>query len=246
MTRSTAGERIMVALDLEAREALDVARSLVGIVRWAKVGMTLFYREGPDIVRRLADLGFEVFVDLKIHDIPHQVELAASGLARLGAGMMTVHAAGGSAMVDAAVRGVRRGASESGVSPPAVVAVTVLTSIDDSGLAAIGVERPVTEQVPLLAGVARAGGADGVVCSPHEAARMRGLFGEAGYVVCPGIRPAGSEADDQARVATPHAALLAGASHLVIGRPITAAASPASAAMRIIDEIEGAKTWQES
>lgn len=157
--------------------------------------------------------------------------------------MITVHASGGSVMVEAAVRGSRFGAEDAGVTPPAVLAVTVLTSMSDSALAAVGVDRPAIEQVPLLARVARAGGVDGVVCSPHEAATMRGLLGEAGLVVTPGIRPEWAEIGDQSRVATPRAALMAGASHLVVGRPITAAPNPADAVRRIIEEMEGVGLW---
>lgn len=243
MIESPARERLIVALDVDAREAMAIARSLEGTVRWLKVGMTLFYEEGPEIVRRLADLGFDVFLDLKLHDIPHQVECAARTVSRLGVQMITVHASGGSTMVDAAVRGAASGAEEVGIVPPFVLGVTVLTSMSDPGLAAVGVDRPAAEQVPLLGRVARAGGAAGVVCSPHEAAAMRELWGEDGLVVTPGVRPLGAESADQSRVSTPLAALQAGASHLVVGRPVTAAPVPVDAARRIIEEMEGADQW---
>lgn len=243
MTHSAAGDRIIVALDVDARDAFAIARSLEGTVRWLKVGLTLFYQEGPGVVQRLSDFGFEVFLDLKLHDIPHQVESASATIARLGARMITVHAAGGSVMVDAAVRGARRGAEDVGLAPPAVLGVTVLTSMTDAGMQAVGVGHPVSEQVPLLARVAHAGGADGVVCSPHEAAVMRSMLGEDGLVVTPGVRPAGTDSGDQSRVATPRSALEAGASHLVIGRPITGVPDPAQAAMRIIAELEEVDQW---
>jgi len=228
---------IIVALDCGTEEALTLAHALRGRVRWLKVGMTLFYTAGPDIVGRLKELGFEVFVDLKLHDIPHQVAGASAQIARLGAGMFTVHASGGSAMMRAAVESSRRAAEEVGLPAPAVLAVTVLTSVDDEGLLDVGVERSAVDQVPLLARLAATAGVDGVVCSPNEAALMRELLGDEALVVTPGVRPVWSDADDQARIATPAAALAAGASHLVIGRPITAAPTPAEAAARIIAEI---------
>jgi len=233
---------IIVALDCGTKEAMTLAHALRGRVRWLKVGMTLFYTAGPEIVGRLKELGFEVFVDLKLHDIPHQVAGASAQIARLGAGMFTVHASGGSAMMRAAVESSRRAAEEVGLPAPAVLAVTVLTSVDDAGLLDVGVERSAVDQVPLLARLAAAAGVDGVVCSPREAALMRELLGDEALVVTPGVRPVWSEADDQARIATPAAALAAGASHLVIGRPITAAPSPAEAAARIIAEITEANS----
>jgi len=231
---------IIVALDMNASDALALAHDLRGRVEWVKVGMTLFYAEGPDIVARLGELGFRVFLDLKLCDIPHQVAGAAAAIGRLGVGMFTVHASGGSAMMTAAVQSSRRAAEETGASEPAVLAVTVLTSTDDAGLAEIGIERPAAEQVALLAGVAHRAGVDGVVCSPQEAARMRALLGEEALVVTPGVRPSWAAVGDQARVSTPAQALAAGASHLVIGRPITDAPVPAEAASRIAEEIKGA------
>lgn len=230
---------VIVALDLPSDEALPLADSLRGIVRWLKVGMTLFCAEGPEIVVHLREKGFDVFVDLKLHDIPHQVAGAAAQIARSGAGMFTVHASGGSAMMQAAVESSRRAAEEAGLVAPAVLAVTVLTSTDDTGLAEVGVGHSSLEQVRLLARLAVRSGVDGVVCSPWEAAEMRSLLGKDALVVTPGVRPKWAETDDQARVATPAAALAAGASHLVIGRPITAAPLPAEAAARILSELEG-------
>lgn len=230
---------IIVALDLSRDDALALADSLRGTVRWLKVGMTLFYAEGPEIVARLREKGFDVFVDLKLHDIPHQVSGAAAQIARLGAGMFTVHASGGAAMMRAAVESSRRAAEEVGLPAPAVLAVTVLTSTDDAGLAEVGVSRGSLEQVRLLAALAKSAGVDGVVCSPREAAEMRSLLGESALVVTPGVRPAWAETGDQSRIATPAAALAAGASHLVIGRPITGAPVPVQAANRILSELQG-------
>ncbi|HEY5540485.1 MAG TPA: orotidine-5'-phosphate decarboxylase [Coriobacteriia bacterium] len=230
---------VIVALDLPKDEALELADSLRGRVRWLKVGMTLFYAEGPQIVSCLQEKGFDIFVDLKLHDIPHQVAGAAAQIARLGAGMFTVHASGGFGMMSAAVESSRRAAEEAGLAAPAVLAVTVLTSIDDAGLAEVGVSRNSLEQVRLLAELAKRAGVGGVVCSPWEAAEMRSLMGEGAFVVTPGVRPEWAEPGDQSRIATPKAALAAGASHLVIGRPITAAPVPAEATARILSELEG-------
>ena len=229
---------VIVALDCDSAEALSLAHSLRGRIEWLKVGMTLYYAEGPRIVAQLRELGFEVFVDLKLHDIPHQVAGAAASIARTGAAMMTVHASGGCAMMRAAVESARRAAEEVGLRPPAVIAVTVLTSIDDAGLVEIGVGRSAIQQVSLLAGLAREAGVDGVVCSPNEAKLMRELLGGEALIVTPGVRPDWAEARDQARTATPAVALEAGATHLVIGRPITGAPDPAHAADRILSEIE--------
>lgn len=240
----TARDRLIVALDTDAREAVGLARSLEDTVRWLKIGMTLFYAAGPDIVRQLRELGFDVFLDLKLHDIPHQARGAAESVARLGVQMLTVHASGGSTMVEAAVEGAASGAREAGVQPPAILGVTVLTSMNDVMLSAVGVGRSADEQVPLLARVAHAGGAQGVVCSPHEAQDVRALLGHHGLVVTPGVRPAWADAGDQARIATPSHALHAGASHLVVGRPITAAARPAEAALNVLAEMEEALEWR--
>lgn len=231
--------RIIVALDQpDIDAALACVRRLQGQARWVKVGMTLFYREGPAAVAAVRDLGFEVFVDLKLHDIPHQAEGAARSLAALGAGMLTVHASGGAAMIEAAVRGAREGAEVAGVPAPAVMAVTVLTSMDAETLRSIGVSDGPSEQAAGLAALARTAGADGVVCSPQEAADLRALLGPQALIVTPGVRPAGADAGDQARIATPAAAFAAGASHVVIGRPITTAADPAAAFASIVSGLE--------
>jgi orotidine-5'-phosphate decarboxylase len=234
-------DRIIVALDQpDLASALACARGLVGHARWVKVGMTLFYREGPAAVADMRELGFDVFVDLKLHDIPNQVEGAARSLGALGAGMLTVHASGGAAMIEAAVRGARDGAEAAGVPAPAVIAVTVLTSMDEETLRSVGVSDAPAEQAAGLAALAKTAGAHGVVCSPHEALDLRALLGPQALVVTPGVRPAGSEADDQTRIATPAAAFAAGASHVVIGRPVTGAADPAAAFESIVDGLQEA------
>lgn len=238
MTDTSLRDRLIVALDLDVDGSLSLARQLSGRVGWLKVGMTLFYEAGPDIVIRLRDLGFNVFLDLKLHDIPHQVRGAARSVAHLGAGMLTVHASGGQAMVRAAVDGAREGAADSDVAPPTVLAVTVLTSMDDATLSAIGVGRGASEQVPLLASLALDAGAGGVVCSPQEATRLRGVLGPEPFIVTPGVRPAGTAIGDQSRVATPAEAIRDGASHLVVGRPITEAPDPVEAAEQIIAQMK--------
>ena len=229
-------DRIIVALDQrDLGSALACARSLQGHAKWVKVGMTLFYREGPRAVAAMRELGFQVFVDLKLHDIPHQVEGAAASLGALSAGIITVHASGGTAMMEAAVRGATAGALDAGVPRPAVIAITVLTSMDADTLASVGVSDTPSDQAVGLAALARTAGVDGVVCSPREAAEMRALLGPDALVVTPGVRPAGSDAGDQARTATPEVAFAAGASYLVIGRPITGADDPAAAFEAIVN-----------
>lgn len=230
-------DRIIVALDLpDAEEALEVAKSLRGHAAWVKVGMTLFYAYGPRVIHELRGLGFKVFVDLKLHDIPFQVAGACRMLVRHGADLITVHASGGPEMLKAAVNATTQAAEKFGVTRPKVVAVTVLTSLDDAALGKIGYTLPVDDQVHLLAALAGECGVDGVVCSVHEAAAMRTLLGPDALVVTPGIRPAWAQPADQRRVATPSQALAAGASHLVIGRPIVAAEDPVAALTRIIEE----------
>lgn len=226
-------DKIIVALDYDdPDEALELARRLEGRVGWMKVGLTLYAAGGKTVVEALKGAGFRVFVDLKLHDIPHQVRGAVRALAAQGADMLTVHASGGEAMLRAAVEAADEAGR--GGHRPAIVAVTVLTSLDAAALAATGVARPPAEQAGLLAALAGDAGCDGVVCSPQEAARMREMLGASALIVTPGVRPAWAAADDQARIATPEAALAAGASHLVIGRPITAAPDPVAALERIV------------
>lgn len=234
---TAAHDRLIVALDLPAGDARALARGLVGSVGWMKIGMTLFYEAGPGIVTEMVEMGHKVFIDLKLHDIPHQVEGAAASLARLGAGMLTVHASGGSSMIEAAVRGAAHGAHEAGCLPPAILGVTVLTSTDEPTLASIGVGGGVAPQVERLAGLAVDAGVAGLVCSPREASSAAQIVGLGGFVVTPGIRPAGSSLGDQARAETPAYALKAGATHLVVGRPITQAADPVTAANSIVLEM---------
>lgn len=233
-------ERIIVALDCDEGRALDLADMLQGRARWLKIGMTLFYALGPSIVNELKSQGFNIFLDLKFHDIPHQVRGAAASATKAGADMLTMHAVGGEAMMRAAIEGAAGAARDFGTEPPVMLGITVLTSMDAAALAATNVTLPVADQVKSLAKQARAAGANGVVASPQEAAMLREILGPDAYIVTPGVRPAGSATGDQSRVATPARAIEAGASHLVIGRPITQAEDPAAAFDAIAAEVREA------
>ncbi len=226
-------DRIMVALDCSAEEALALGRQLQGHAKWVKVGMTLYYAQGPAIVDAFHEMGFKVFVDLKLHDIPHQVQGAAAAIAATGADLMTIHATGAAPMMQAAMEG----AKQAGEGRPIVCAVTVLTSMNAENLASIGVDSEPAQQVERLARLVKEAGVDGVVCSPQEAANLRAILGPEAAIVTPGVRPAGAALGDQQRVATPRAAFEAGASHLVIGRPITAAPDPVQAFESICSEL---------
>ena len=230
-------ERIITALDCPRDEALELAARLEGTATWLKVGMTLYYAEGPAIVAALKERGFKVFLDLKLHDIPHQVRGAARSAVASGADMLTLHTVGGAEMCAAAREGAREAAEAAGREMPVTLGITVLTSMDAATLASTGVTRPVADQVRALAGIARQAGLSGVVASPQEAAMLRGALGPDAYIVTPGVRPAGAALGDQKRVATPAKAVADGASHLVVGRPITQAADPAAAFASIVAEL---------
>lgn len=223
---------MIVALDSpDLSESEGLARQLSGRVAAFKVGLTLFTRHGPEAVLRIAEHG-PVFCDLKLHDIPHQVGLAANELVQLGVWMFTIHASGGTAMVAAAADAAKR----SDV-PPLVAAVTVLTSLGKDDLRAMGVDADPQDQVARLARLAVAGGATALVCSANEVRRLRAELGSDIVLVTPGIRPAGADAGDQARVMTPAQAAAAGSSHIVVGRPITGAADPVEAAEAVLAEL---------
>lgn len=227
---------VIVALDQPTGdEALALARTLRGTGCAVKVGKELFTAEGPAIVGRLADLGLPVFLDLKFHDIPNTVAGACRAAARLGAWMINVHASGGRDMLLAA-----RDAVAAEAARPLLIAVTVLTSLDRARLAEVGLDVEPAAQVARLAALTRECGLDGVVCSPQEIATVKRL-GREFLAVTPGVRPAGSAQDDQQRVATPADAIAAGADYLVIGRPITRAASPAGAVAAIAASIAGVR-----
>jgi orotidine-5'-phosphate decarboxylase len=227
--------RILVALDVDSRaKALALADTLRGTVAGYKIGKQLFTAEGPDVVRALTARGDRVFLDLKFHDIPNTVAGAVRSAMLTGAWMVNVHASGGSAMMRAAAQAAHDTATRTGAARPLVIGVTVLTSMDEAALAEVGTTRPLLEQVVHLARLAQAAGLDGVVASPQEIAAIRAACGPDFQIVTPGIRPAGQAGtDDQARTLTPRDAVAAGATYLVIGRPITAAADPRAAAEAI-------------
>jgi orotidine-5'-phosphate decarboxylase len=234
-------ERILVALDTpDPRRALELAGALGGRVGGVKVGLQLFSSTGPGIVGELRASGVEVFLDLKLHDIPNTVAGAAAAAARLGVRFLTVHALGGPEMIRRGVEEATKAAAQAGQAAPVVLAVTILTSHDDDDLRRIGVEGTGREAVVRLAGLARDAGAGGIVCSPLEIVEVRRAFPAATLVV-PGIRPADLAVgrDDQARTATPAAAVRAGADRIVIGRPITGAPDPVAAAESIARELDG-------
>lgn len=236
MLENDARDRVIVAIDCDRDRALELADSLEGHARWLKVGMTLFYAEGPSIVQEFKRRGFKVFLDLKFHDIPHQVRGAARSAALAGADLMSVHGLGSGPMLAACREGAEAAAKVRG-DRPRLVAITVLTSMNQDALDSIGVASPVAQEAARLAKLAQANGIDGIVCSPMEAAPMRELLGPNAWIVTPGVRPAGAELGDQSRVATPADAINNGASHIVVGRPITAAADPVAAFDAIVDEL---------
>jgi len=217
--------------DLAAAEAL--AGALGGAVDGIKLGLEFFGAHGPEGMARLAAQGRPVFLDLKLHDIPNTVAGAVRALLPLEPAILTIHAAGGGAMMRAAAEAAR----EAGAKRPKIVGVTILTSLDDDDLAGMGWEMEVSDAVRRLAGEARENGLDGVVCSPHEAARLRADLGPEFLLVVPGIRPSWSASGDQKRVMTPAQAAQAGADVLVVGRPITGAENPAEAARLIAGEL---------
>jgi orotidine-5'-phosphate decarboxylase len=226
-------ERIIVALDFpDSTSALALVEQLGDLVQWFKVGLELYLFSGNDIVHALKNRGHSVFLDLKLHDIPNTVAGAVRSVASAGADMLTVHASGGRAMMAAAAE-----AASLLACPPKLLAVSVLTSMDAEQLHAIGVGASPADQVLRLAGLASEAGISGLVASSEEVAVLRAGFPDFTLVI-PGIRPAGSAAGDQRRVATPAAAIRAGADYLVIGRPITQAADPAGAVRSILEEIE--------
>ena len=230
---------LIVALDIDS---LGAAESLVerlgGLVTRYKIGSQLFTACGPAAVEAIQKRGSEVFLDLKYHDIPNTVAGAAREAARLGVFMFNVHASGGRAMMRAAAEAAATAAKDLGVGRPLVVAVTVLTSLDRAALGReLGVASSVEGHVLHLCQLAREAGLDGVVASPNEISAIRRSQGPAWVIVTPGVRPAGSDAGDQSRIATPGAAARAGAHYLVVGRPITAAPDPVHAARAILEEM---------
>jgi orotidine-5'-phosphate decarboxylase len=226
-------DRLIVALDVSsAAQARQIVQSIGESAITYKVGKQLFTAEGPQIVRDLVASGRKVFLDLKFHDIPNTVAGAVTEAAKLGVSMLTVHASGGGQMLKAAAD-----AAAQSPAKPMVLAVTVLTSLTDADLAQIGFRGDVITEVITLGSLARNAGCGGLVASAMEARELRRELGEEIAIVTPGVRPAGASAGDQARVVTPKEAIAAGATYLVVGRPILEAADPSRAADAIVNEI---------
>lgn len=237
-----ADDRLIVALDVSTMEQMkDIVDTLGDAVSFYKVGMELFYAAGEDTVAYLRDCGKSVFLDLKLHDIPNTVAQGVKSLTRLGANLITIHGQGGAVMLKAAADAAREAAEELGVERPKLLAITVLTSFDDTTWSGIGGQLPIADQVRRLALLAKDAGVDGVVASPLEAKLIREACGDDFLIVTPGIRPAFAAANDQKRIATPSSALRDGASRLVIGRPITKADNPREAVRMILEEMEDVK-----
>lgn len=236
---SSARSRLIVAIDLPSADAASrMAEKLQAHVGVFKIGFELFSAEGPALPRYLAARGQGVFLDLKFHDIPNTVRAAAREAAQLGVSMFNVHAAGGRKMMEAAREGAQAG--QTGEKRPLVLAVTILTSLAQEDLGEIGITGNPEQAVIRLAKLAQSAGLDGVVASAREARVIRQACGPDFVIVTPGIRPAASQAQDQARVATPADAVRGGADYLVVGRPITGAPQPEAAADAIVAEMEQA------
>jgi len=229
---------ILAALDVSSTEAaLDLARKLAPAVGGFKIGKELFTTAGPDIVRQIRGTGAAVFLDLKFHDIPNTVAKAVAAATRLDVQMLTIHTSGGTEMMRAAEESAQNTAQQSGRNAPLVLGVTVLTSLDSNALAEVGCEPNVGRQVERLASLAVKAGLRGLVCSPLEITALRQMLPSSIQLVTPGIRTGAEQADDQKRTLSPREAIEAGASWLVIGRPICAAPDPRSAAEAILKSL---------
>lgn len=235
----TAKDKLIVALDVETqREALALVDRLKDVVGMFKVGSQLFTSAGPNLVKEIISAGKDVFLDLKFHDIPHQVAGAAASAADLGVALFTLHASGGAEMMKRAVEAVHETSSRRGTVRSKILAVSVLTSIDSATLAQVGFDSSPAGLVERLVKLAEESGVDGCVSSPQETAAIRSLTRQSFLIVNPGIRPASGTEEDQKRIATPSAAIKAGADYLVVGRPITSAADPVAAAVAIVEEMQ--------
>jgi len=233
-----ADQRLIVAIDVNTMEKVQqLVEDLGDSVNYYKVGMELFYSEGKQVITYLREQGKDVFLDLKLHDIPNTVGRSLAVLTGLGISMLNVHASGGPAMMAAAAQAVKNKADAMGIVRPKLIAVTVLTSINSDEWTALGYNLELSKQVVHLAQLAQSAGLDGVVASPQEAEEIRTACGDEFIIVTPGIRPRGAAINDQSRTATPASALKNGAHHLVIGRPITAAEDPRRAAQAILQEM---------
>ena len=237
---NTLAERIIIALDAQTQqEALSLVHELPG-AKIFKVGLTLFISEGPSLLREIQKQGKKIFLDLKLHDIPHQIGGAIKAGIGYNVHMMTLHASGGREMMAKAAEAAETAAKQSGLSKPLLLAVTVLTSLKQEQLKEIGMDDRVGEQVLRLARLAKENGMDGVVCSPQEIDIIKGEFGQDFLVISPGIRPTWAAAQDQKRILTPAKAIAKGVDYMVIGRPITQAPSPVEAFLKIEEELNRA------
>ena len=233
-----ADNRLIVALDFHTLEDVKgLVETLEDSVSYYKVGMELFYSAGPGVISYLKEKNKNIFLDLKLQDIPNTVGQGFCSLMGLGADIVNVHASGGFTMMKTAAEKLHEAAEKQGVACPKIIAVTILTSINEEDWQGLGMQCSIREQVVRLAKLAKEAGLDGVVASPQEAAAIREACGEDFMIVTPGVRPAGAAINDQSRIATPAAALQNGASHLVVGRPIRAAENTKDAAEAIIAEI---------
>lgn len=224
---------LIVALDLPDRNSTrKLLEELQGTLSWVKLGLSLFCKYGPALADELQHMGFRVFLDLKLHDIPHQISTTVRNLADVPADLLTIHASGGAAMIEAAA--LARDEACPGLK---LLAVTVLTSHDQASLNATGIQGTPDAQVSLLANLALSAGADGLVCSPLELAALRSQVGAEAILLAPGIRPAGSAAGDQRRIMSPAQACRAGADYLVVGRPITEAKDPRAMVLQIMNDL---------
>ncbi|MGN8781874.1 orotidine-5'-phosphate decarboxylase [Acidaminococcus fermentans] len=236
-----ARDRLICALDFPTfDEAKALVEELGDAVTFYKVGMELFYGAGPDIIRYLKEKDKKVFLDLKLQDIPNTVAHSLAVLTRLGADIMNVHAVGGPKMMAEGMKAVKEAAAELGRPAPKLIAVTVLTSMDEAQWKPLNYARPIGEEVLDLAALTKESGLDGVVASPREAAGIRERCGKDFLIVTPGVRPAWAASNDQSRIATPAAAIGNGSTHLVVGRPITRAENKQEAVRKILEEMEGA------
>ena len=234
-------DKLIVALDFHTKEdALALVDRLGDSVSFYKVGMELFYRVGSSIIEELKKRDKKIFLDLKLHDIPNTVAQGLCSLLYQGVDIMNVHASGGYTMMKTAVDAVRAEAAKMGIEPPKIIAVTILTSINEEDWKGLGQSVSIKDQVIRLAKLTKQAGLDGVVASPQEAKFIRETCGEDFLIITPGVRPAGASVDDQSRIATPAKALVDGATHLVVGRPIRAAQNPVEAAENILKEMESA------
>ena len=236
-------DRLLIALDVDSgSRALELVRGLHDLAGGFKIGSRLFTLEGPGLVRAIADTGARVFLDLKFHDIPNTVAQAVESAVLTGAWMVNVHASGGVAMMTAAAQAAAQAASRTNRARPLVIAVTVLTSMDQETLRSVGVGRPLDDHVVALATLTQEAGLDGVVASPLETAAIREACGPDFVIVTPGIRgaAAGAEKHDQSRTLGPAEAVRAGATYIVVGRPVIGAKEPRAAAERIVEELSTA------